>query len=246
MSRTGRVSSSGSIFSPCGSVTYLFFHASGDTRAQYQLLEKGVLAAQGVIVDHIVATCRACLIDRMREQDYIPELLELACPDASFKAQYPPTNTPESKLLAFWHTLNGGMQMILEDSNRYKRRLRGSTDLSRCLEFLRFMTAADRRELWSTDMEHILLDVESGTRGRTMFRTKNGLLGVGPAKCQPGDQVIVLLGGNMPYIVRKAPSRLSRDCFTILGDSYVHGIMDGEALIPQDGDTCDLTEIVLV
>ena len=220
------------------------FHASGNTMAQYRLHDRGILAVQGVIVDRVVASCYACLIDRIRDPDYLAEFLELACPNNSFQEPYADTNEP--CLLALWQTLNGGMHMVLEDSNRYQRRLRGSTDVSRFFKFVEFMTSEHRAELWSTEIEHILLDIETGTRSRSLFRTQNGLLGIGPGKCQVDDSVVVLLGGNMPYIVRDAPNRLSTPCFTISGDAYVHGIMDGEALLTQDGSPKELTEIVLV
>jgi hypothetical protein len=220
------------------------FQASRDTKAWYRYIERSMLAAHGLFVDRITATCPACLVERIRDPEYTPELLELACPEASYRAPYAPTN--ESRLSALWHTLNGGMQMILEGSNRHQRRLRGSTDLSRCFKFVEFMTSADRTELWNLEMELILLDVESGTRGRKLFRTENGYVGIGPSKCQGDDLVVVLLGGNMPYIIREAPSRSSKQCFTVLGDAYVHGIMDGEALLTPDGSARELEEIVLV
>ena len=220
------------------------FQASGDTKAQYKLISRGMLAAQGVIFDSITATCPASLVDNFMEPNYVPELLEFTCPEGSFQEPYIHTNEP--RLLAFWHTLNGGMQMILEDSNRYSRRLKGSTDLSKCLKFVEFMTSRPRAEPWDTEIDHILLDVETGTRGRKMFTTRSGCFGLAPQKCQEGDMVVVLLGGDMPYIVRPAPPQKSKKCFTILGDSYVHGIMDGEVYVAQNGSTREVEEIVLI
>jgi len=46
-----------------------------------------------------------------------------------------------------------------------------------------------------------------------------------------GDLVAVLPGGKVPYILRShIPENTSSGRqFTVLGDAYVHGIMDGEA-----------------
>jgi hypothetical protein len=62
-------------------------------------------------------------------------------------------------------------------------------------------------------------------RGRKVFVTQRGFLGLGPAETEPGDVVCILFGGNLPYVVRP----LDQDEFTFLGPSYVHGIMNGEA-----------------
>jgi hypothetical protein len=63
------------------------------------------------------------------------------------------------------------------------------------------------------------------TRGRKVFVTQTGFLGLGPAEVEPGDVVCILFGGNLPYMVRP----LGQDEFTFLGPTYVHGIMYGEA-----------------
>lgn len=43
-----------------------------------------------------------------------------------------------------------------------------------------------------------------------------------------GDKVFVLRGSEVPFILR--PCGLGREGFFVVGDCYVHGIMDGEAL----------------
>jgi hypothetical protein len=69
------------------------------------------------------------------------------------------------------------------------------------------------------------------------FVTKNGYIGMGPLDTRPGDQVWVLYGGKVPFLVREVRGgRLvgeSRE-FTLVGDAYVHGVMDGQAL--RDGE----------
>lgn len=59
-----------------------------------------------------------------------------------------------------------------------------------------------------------------------MFGTSAGDLGSGPLSSQPGDQVWVLENTRMPFILR--PTQGS--AFQLLGECYVHGIMDGQLL----------------
>jgi hypothetical protein len=75
-------------------------------------------------------------------------------------------------------------------------------------------------------VEEIFSWVSLWTKGRRVFVTQKGFLGLGPAEVEPGDVVCILFGGNLPYVVRHLSSQ---DEYTFLGPSYVHGIMDGEA-----------------
>ncbi|KAH8665198.1 hypothetical protein BGZ60DRAFT_410938 [Tricladium varicosporioides] len=61
------------------------------------------------------------------------------------------------------------------------------------------------------------------------FLTKKGLLGVSDNNLETGDEVYILFGGNVPFILRSAPNTRSLDRFyTYVGHSYVSGIMEGE------------------
>ncbi|KAI1740249.1 hypothetical protein F4680DRAFT_418962, partial [Xylaria scruposa] len=59
---------------------------------------------------------------------------------------------------------------------------------------------------------------------KRFFRTRTGRMGLGSVGIEPGDIVVVLLGGRVPYILRKA----FRGYYFLICDSYVHGIMNGE------------------
>lgn len=62
---------------------------------------------------------------------------------------------------------------------------------------------------------------------RTSRGLKDPLFGIGPSGTAPGDRVCILLGCSVPVILgsgrREGVSR-------IVGEAYVHGIMDGEAM----------------
>jgi hypothetical protein len=74
-------------------------------------------------------------------------------------------------------------------------------------------------------VDEIFSFVPLWTKGRKVFVTQMGFLGLGPAEVEPGDVARILSGGNLPYVVRP----LGQNEFTFLGPSYVHGIMNGEA-----------------
>jgi hypothetical protein len=74
---------------------------------------------------------------------------------------------------------------------------------------------------------------------RRFFVTQGGLIGIGPADTQVGDEVYVIGGCRQPLTLRESETVFSLPgtdnepqlCHTLVGDCYIHGIMDGEAAI---------------
>lgn len=62
--------------------------------------------------------------------------------------------------------------------------------------------------------------------GRVFFTTSQGYMGFAAPGTKPGDHVSILGGGWTPFVLRESPGRF----YTMLGESYVHGLMDGESL----------------
>lgn len=61
---------------------------------------------------------------------------------------------------------------------------------------------------------------------RRFFITKNGYIGLGPKSMQAGDSVFVFPGGIVPFILRTS----DLGSYRLVGEAYVHGIMNGEAV----------------
>jgi hypothetical protein len=62
------------------------------------------------------------------------------------------------------------------------------------------------------------------TLGRNIFITKSGYLGLGPQHVEVGDQVVILRNADIPFVFRPCDNSQ----FELVGESYIHGIMDGE------------------
>jgi hypothetical protein len=60
---------------------------------------------------------------------------------------------------------------------------------------------------------------------RRFFVTSSGYMGIGPASMMANDLVVVILGLPVPLVLRKTGPQ---DCYILVGECYVHGIMDGE------------------
>jgi Heterokaryon incompatibility protein (HET) len=74
--------------------------------------------------------------------------------------------------------------------------------------------------------EKLLLAAGRSLPGRTFIATAGGLMGIGPEEVQIGDKIYVVLGSNVPFILRDQRN----GTFTFVGECYVHGIMDGEVM----------------
>ncbi|GME42095.1 heterokaryon incompatibility protein [Neofusicoccum parvum] len=67
--------------------------------------------------------------------------------------------------------------------------------------------------------------------GRVLFKTEEGLIGIGPGYMEEGDEVWDLFGGHVPYLLRPMlPDDEARGGwdYSLVGECYVHGVMKGE------------------
>jgi hypothetical protein len=70
-------------------------------------------------------------------------------------------------------------------------------------------------EIWTLQM----------STNRRLLVTNDGYIGLGPMKARQGDHVCILYGCSVPVILREINGG-----FSLIGEAYVHGCMDGEAL----------------
>jgi hypothetical protein len=70
--------------------------------------------------------------------------------------------------------------------------------------------------------------VHMSCNGTRIMRTNRGFIGTVPRNTKKGDVVCVLYGGQTPFILRPSESRPGM--YRLVGDGYVHGLMQGEAI----------------
>ena len=70
---------------------------------------------------------------------------------------------------------------------------------------------------------------------RTFFATAEEWLGSCLETVLPGDAIVVLYGGKVPYVLRKQVC----GSYRLVGCCYVDGVMDGEAV-----GMCERSELV--
>ncbi|KAL2045707.1 hypothetical protein N7G274_002138 [Stereocaulon virgatum] len=80
---------------------------------------------------------------------------------------------------------------------------------------------------------HEFKEMMGNAANRRLFRTEHHYIGLAGDAVQAGDLVVICRGGKLPLIARKDKP----ESIKLVGDCYVHGIMQGEAF---DGDKCEL------
>jgi hypothetical protein len=127
------------------------------------------------------------------------------------------------KPIEFWVTL-------VMDTDTYFNRLQGA-------ESQRLKRAVDRysqnprstQSMADSDFRYLFGLTRKSYR---FFVTANGRMGMGPPDMEVGDPVCILFGGQTPYILRKREvvNQESEDGYRLIGECYLHGVMDGESM----------------
>jgi hypothetical protein len=135
---------------------------------------------------------------------------------------------------AFNHTLTADIG--------WRQNGNGSGVLSRGFAIDWDIVEQDRNDLTASERQiqsEMLIDTKERTFGRRLFVTSRGFMGLGPPAAQVGDQVCLLLGGQVLYVLRDREDGHSE----FIGECYVHGMMDGQAC---EDESFSIRDIVLV
>lgn len=83
-----------------------------------------------------------------------------------------------------------------------------------------------RQQSWP--FETVMQDVH---RGRRFGITACGHVGVFPGETRNGDLIVLLPGATMPFVLRRSGG----DGYILVGDCYLHGVMEGELIHAPEG-----------
>jgi len=95
-------------------------------------------------------------------------------------------------------------------------------------------TSIMKENIGSQVVKDFLERVQAVTWGKRLLRTKEkGCLGLGPNKpqtVQPGDAICILFGCSVPVILREHNTSDNLRYYELIGECYIHGMMNGDAL----------------
>jgi hypothetical protein len=106
-----------------------------------------------------------------------------------------------------------------------------------------FGTTGIREEIRRTNMEFQNIDFlfDHPVSQRSFCVTERGYIGMVPHLSKVGDIVCVFFGAQVPFVLRSIDlDQGSTERYQLVGESYIHGIMDGQAF-GLDYDETDFT-----
>ncbi|KAH9218706.1 heterokaryon incompatibility protein-domain-containing protein [Leptodontidium sp. 2 PMI_412] len=229
------------------------FKASASTFTSARQQEQGKLSLNGILLDSI-----AVLIIGQRQASHLrvtidcfKEMRDLAgvedFPDRLYGTK---TSTYYD---AFWQTLCSSILPSRSNLTENADAIRASDDLTQrswhdaWWDWVLNLGTDDERadlvnaEFTGSELNAFDRSVGVSTCLRNFFLSKDKQwMGFIPIDAEIGDIIALLEGGRVPYILRPKTG-VDKGRYELIGDAYVHGIMDGEGWSPDL-----LQEIVLV
>ncbi|MCJ1388737.1 hypothetical protein MMC18_001586 [Xylographa bjoerkii] len=191
----------------------------------FEVVDKNVLKLSGIRIDHVVsrgsdlAPCDPTLAEVLQIHREWRLLCNLEIDNGLRYVGGGKANE------AFWRTL---INDIYIGRGELRRRCQ-TNNYEAYLDWLHELENSTTR-YWESDRANSFhISYKEACIGRRFFVTNKGYFGIGPAELEEGDQIYVLAGGKHPFALR--PSSMPQpDTFELVGDCYVHGVMDGEAV----------------
>jgi hypothetical protein len=218
-----------------------FYNAASGTQVEFNS-RPGILALRGVVVD-TVKTTAVNTIDSIQQADARSSASNNFIDELQRTAAVPSLDEDDGliKRQAFWLAMIAECQPHLgampnqfdeaqsahKMSEFYERLSDIDMDLYEGYEQL-LRTVKDKVSLGNqVPQAFFLIDVAlaAAHEGRKFMMTQEGRMGLVPTHAREGDVVAVLTGGHVPIILRPKEGH-----YTVVGDAYVQGIMDGEAM----------------
>ena len=221
--------------------------------------DTNVLRVLGAVVDTISATTDACFenVDQwtLSTQETAAGLLSWVSQAESLSESLRPyAATPESLEEAIWrtlcadHTANGiapaptYFGLCFRSWKREQEKLTSTASESSKLEVTAPATQSLEHEIAERVPESFKNEKASTDFGQAIASTsmrqrfcttENGHLGKVPANARVGDDICVLFGGPVPFLLRRSSE--TENTFELVGDCFVHGYMRGERAASFDG-----------
>jgi hypothetical protein len=188
-------------------------------------VESRNLSLYGFAIDKVKDTAMAMGVGC--EAAIFREWENLSCSHDEFPASAYPTECTRAD--AYWRAIIRDTIRDYQDGEKIRRAK--STDEASYLRFRRWIThPSDTEAVGDPDYENFRRSFFIATQHQQFFTTCKGYIGLSDTP-QPNDEIWILYGGNVPFMLRPHPENSEKaGSHVLVGDCYVHGIMDGEAM----------------
>jgi hypothetical protein len=144
-----------------------------------------------------------------------------------------------SKKEAFWKTMTcsltgQGRSASKSYSNHFTRYCHFLDEISDAIETEKDSRCEELLREYGNDIAKIESSLHMWASKRRFTRTYNGRLAFVPLDAQEGDTIAVLPHALVPYVFRPGDDGF----YTVIGEAYVHGAMNGETVKSGQYDIC--------
>jgi hypothetical protein len=208
-------------------VGQISFSACGENTLEFQVVDGRILKVSGVKLDHVLSegiSRRSEVLSGGEEIVVMQREWRRLC---GLNMHNRPNYVAGGKATnAFWRTLVNDM---LTEEDLVSRRRCQKEDYKTYQTWVEELGDSNTPYWESVHARNYNSGFKSACLGRRFFVSKKGYFGVGPAELEEGDEIYILAGGSVPFVLRPSPES-QPNTFELVGDCYVHGVMDGEAV----------------
>ncbi|KAH8660677.1 hypothetical protein BGZ60DRAFT_381685 [Tricladium varicosporioides] len=210
------------------------FNADGNTTAQYEFSHHGdALKATGFKIDTIKQVAMP-FKQKGAPKNVGPALLVFHDWWNLFASSFSNANSLTCQA-AFGRTISCGNWMFEGLEHLYEEKLNAIFkygSLASSVTSLLDDNAEPVEEMIEKEQVSAIIDASVTMNRRRFFVTQSGAVGLAPWNALEGDTVCVLLGCRYPVILREVDGH-----YVLVGEAYVDGFMNGEALVGTGKET---------
>ena len=212
------------------------FSAAGESLASTKILHDGrTLQARGFVISHI-KVAGPIYKRRGAPSDVLPALKVLS----EWKEMFFENREESTAAFAEFGKIVTCGNWDFKDAFEYQRKLAAINSLSSRPTVPHDRLIEPKLESFNQDDRVMVMDPTTNSEKeataamlsvslmmnrRRLFISEENLSGLGPWNAIDGDVICILLGCRFPVVLRKAT-----DHFTLIGEAYVHGYMNGKAM----------------
>jgi hypothetical protein len=212
-------------------------------------IEGHKLVAKGILIDRIQNKLEDKAFDA--RLTHIPRLwkdcalsLDPMCIGGGSSRNAVFTNDPALLFEAFWRTLvtnRTGVKKIGKPPQSwglwYEAWSKGNMTL-------KWLITEDENIQSQSDAIHVAM--RRSVAHRRFIVTEMKRIGLAPRYAREGDLICILIGCSVPVILRPAFGPGNAGLYHFIGDSYIHGIMDGEVMTSLENGDYTLEEFNII
>ncbi|KAL1857030.1 hypothetical protein Daus18300_010477 [Diaporthe australafricana] len=211
-----------------------YYQASAGTRADFRIQGDWRAVVNSILVDRIQTVGKPCFFSTVRDVPQAKDTIDEARAMLGLPKRL--TESLQSagpEEVTLWRALCGNLSVEFGDGEleRGPKVADPEVDFESYLRWNRAFEASAERSL--ADLEVFENAMVPNISARRFMRTEAGRIGFVPASSQPDDIVVIFAGGKVPYVLRELAddkADRSRSLYTFIGDAYVDGVMNGEAV----------------